>query len=111
MQPQMKAKHLKVAFRRLFFALTLFTISGINLSAQIIFYEDFGQHTTRVRCPYTPIGNIVNKNCFIFADPTIPDNPTTSINESKYAKDIDNNNYAVIAPKYIYNDWDPADLG
>lgn len=83
-----------------------------NIKAQVIFSEDFGQHTTRTRCPYTPVGNIVNRNCFIYAEPTIPDNPTTTgINESKYAQDIDNNHYAVIAPKYIADQWDPTDLG
>lgn len=97
-----------------YFLSTLFFLFFIfnNIQSQTIFYEDFGQHTTRTRCSYTPVGNIVNKNCFIYAEPTIPDNPTTSsVNESKYAKDIDNNHYAVIAPKYIANEWDPTDLG
>ncbi|MGV0978528.1 Ig-like domain-containing protein [Empedobacter falsenii] len=89
-----------------------------NLSAQtVIFKEDFGNHTTRVRSPYTPSG----VGYFIFADPNTVDNPLTTgapyqSDENLMARVIENGYYAVINPINIkddfggYQDWSWGNL-
>ena len=89
-----------------------------SLSAQtVIFKEDFGNHTTRVRSPYTPSG----VGYFIFADPNTVDNPLTTgapyqSDENLMARVIENGYYAVINPINIkddfggYQDWSWGNL-
>ncbi|MGV0966232.1 hypothetical protein [Empedobacter falsenii] len=87
-----------------------------NLSAQtrILFSNDFGEPPTnlitpndnagiRKRWQYMPIGS----NTFVFADKDAK-NITTPGGEAGYseAKQIDNNFYAVVGPKYIYTSID-----
>lgn len=79
-----------------------------NLNAQtLIFKEDFGNHTTRVRSPHTPSG----VGYFIFADPNTVDNPLTTSNdpynsnENLMARVIENGYYAVINPTNIKDDF------
>ncbi|HAR74077.1 MAG TPA: hypothetical protein DCR77_11800 [Flavobacteriaceae bacterium] len=83
-----------------------------NLNAQtVIFKEDFGNHTTRVRSPYTPSG----VGYFIFADPNTVDNPLTDeasggwdpykYKEDVMARVIENGYYAVVNPINIGDDF------
>ena len=80
----MPTKIIKLAFV-LLFLLSLTPLNGQTTYGDTIFYDSFGQHTTRVTTPYMPTGS------YIFAD----------ANGSSSAKEIQDNYYAVIDPRHI----------
>ena len=80
----MPNKIIKLAFV-LLFLLSLTTLHGQTTYGDTIFYDSFGQHTTRVTTPYMPTGS------YAFAD----------ANGSSAAKEIQDNYYAVIDPRHI----------
>jgi len=80
----MSGNVLKAVFTVLLLSLVC-TIHAQTTYGDTIFYDSFGQHTTRVTTPYMPSGS------YVFADP----NGTAS------AKEIQDNYYAVIDPRHI----------
>ena len=83
-------------WNKLIFTMSILVLSVQSLQAQTtygdtIFFDNFGQHTTRVSTLYMPTGS------YIFANPTLSEN----------AKEIQDNYYAVVDPRHIA-DANPA---
>ncbi|WP_157844523.1 thrombospondin type 3 repeat-containing protein [Chryseobacterium sp. Leaf394] len=70
--------------------LLVFVLSGANMNAQTVFFEDFGTATTRQTSPYMPSGS------FSYGAPY---NAASNTSYDVYM--INDNHYAVIAPGYI----------
>lgn len=69
------------------------TLDSQTVFKDTIFFDDFGQHTTRVSCPYMPAGS------YTFADPN---------STAQNAIEINDNYYAVIDPSHIADENPPS---
>ena len=74
------------------FVLSVSMLHSQTVFNDTIFFDDFGQHTTRVPCPYMPAGS------YTFADPTSTATDDVVIND---------NHYAVIDPRHIADENPP----
>lgn len=90
---------MKLRFTYIIIFLLLFNFLGQSFAQTRIFYDDFGAPGTEVQkrkiWPYMPTGF----NTFVFADPNAPNVGNKNFSE---AKAIENNFYAVVSPKKIY---------
>ena len=87
----MQNKIIKLIFVAFIFGLSIPGLHGQTTYGDTIFFDNFGQHTTRVKTLYMPTGS------YFFADPNL----------SMSAKEIQDNYYAVIDPRHIA-DANPA---